>query len=421
MSFLVIPTHRLVERAIASAITEISHYPQEFSIIVVDNSCKDIYNKNCKIINEFKKDTPSIYHYGLSDQKDLIDLLSRKTGYSYNELMTLLYPNNVDYGKIFNIIYLIICTHGGDRFHRRDSDCFVRDLQHETHPLFLEVRYLAKNTSLFNNGLGSTDEEIFMVGSDYLGDWNIDVKELQEEDSRFLHKFYELSNLPKHEIDKYIHEKYFSEDYDVSKKPILDNGANELYNWLEIGNMSMYELFKWIPNFFGVNAVGFDYHTYNVACIWNLPTVYHFNKILHTHDKLRKDFTAQKHYWKGILKMNDYNVFIHEFAMVCKSQFPSGVEGLMCCVSNGELVKLMSQVVNKLNRKQRLERISAVVSMLSSSKHRSYMDISEWLYMNKSSILSEVTNEYIMSIRLQEIWRSLIQAACDIANETAAS
>ena len=410
MDCFVILTNRLVQKALESVLLELAIHKKKSYIIVIDNTTDEIVlklNKAC--IATFNN--KNILYIDLYQQKKLIDRISILSGYNKKFLMELLLAKECDYGKIFNFSYLVATILSCDTIHRRDSDCFVQALSKNKYPILEEEKFLKRKIREVENDIINEtnidgEERIYIAGSDYIGDWNFDVKLLQQEGGQVLHKLYQLSNFSEKDIPLVVQQKYEDIDQNRPPKAVLNSSSRYMF-WAEGGNISMYKIFQWVPNFIGRHAVGFDYHTYNMTCIWNVPSIYHLNRIEHKHEMKRKQEGPSIEYWKGILKMNDYNLLLREYAEVVGSQIMN-TKMLCKIIKSGELPKQLKMAHTKMNLEERLKNIDMVVDILNSSNIEKFNCHAKTLSALSNDIIAEVDLDYAKSFELQEIWNKLI-------------
>ena len=254
MELFVVPTNRRIDKCIQSLIMESNSISEDNLILIIDNSNIEIQKHNKRIIEENKKFTHKVLWVNLVKQKEFIEILAKESSIDKAELLSLLYADHCDYGKIFNIIYLVAVALGFDSFHRRDSDCYVSG-EPETYPVYMEMKYL--NKKIIDTDIKAhcppeyfPQDKIYAVGSDYTGNWNLDFHYLSRDNSDALKYLYSLSNIPKEYQNEYIKTKYLRANEQFYERPMFDYEEN-FFQWAEMGNISMVELFKIIPNFIG--------------------------------------------------------------------------------------------------------------------------------------------------------------------------
>lgn len=428
MELFVLPTHRFCEKAVASALDEAVILKKDrcdVRILVLDNSKNDIYCCNAIAINKLQDRGITIYHIGMQKIKDFIFMLSDNCSIPFNELMELLYPDKIDYGKIFNLLYLIAILLGADNIYRRDSDCFANLLDEEKYPIQIEKHFLGKNVhnisgaKIQNEIKYDNDEEICIVGGEYIGNWDLDTQKVNEANPDAMKYMMLICGIPEESIEEQFNEKY-EEQEKFDETPILSSNF-EVSQSPECGNISMHKVYRYIPNFIGENGIGFDNHTYFVTFEVKVPVIYHFNSISHIHDENRNNDINLFRYWRGIAKMVDFDTYHLQFIesgyfdIICKNGY-----GLKAIKDSYEVVlpNLLEKTFEQLDRQTRLNRIDIIADkVLKPTGIEVYMNIAEYLKNEKEKIIDELDCEYKLSIKLQRKWKELVEATEKIARD----
>lgn len=425
MDLFVIPTHRLCEKAVKSIIEEIkSHAANELGILILDNSKDEIYKENHSILKELKENNDiAIFHVGLEEMREILFEISKKCILSYDELVEMFYPDKIDYGKVFNFIYLLATLYGADRIHRRDSDCFVWGLEQTKYPYNPERLFLGKNVNSIKNINKQedisydNDEKIYIVGGDYTGNWDLDMQEVNEANPKAMKKMMLICGISEEDINKQFDIKYNEED--ENDLPVLSS-LFEASQLPECGNISMHEIFKYIPNFVGENGIGFDNHTYFISFQVKAPIIYHFNRIVHMHDANRTKDIDLMSYWKGIAKMVDFDTYHLEFIesnyidIICKNGY--GIKSIKESYEE-VLPNLLEKTHKQLNYEVRVKRIESIAEdILRPTGIAIYMNIADYLQEEKHNIIKQLDYEYALSIKIQRNWKTIISILEQISN-----
>ncbi|WP_225411605.1 DUF6271 family protein [Stigmatella hybrida] len=428
-----IPTNRLVDSAARSILREM-HLMQASGVdpeelFILDNSTEEISRHNARDLARLRRETGlPIRHVTSGEQLQLIDALARVTGQERGVLRDLLYPepNTGDYGKVFNLLYLLAAAHGRRVIHRRDSDCSTEGLSPELYPVLGELRFLGKTLEQAQAGTDTVErlpaasmrKEIQIAGSDYLGHWNLDLMDLEAHHAQALPALLKLLSVPPQQIPVYLHAKYRGRNEEYRPRPLLitcESGAEtpEITPYYpECGNLAMKDLFRRIPNFIGARCIGFDYHTYILGTMLGVPAVYHCNKIVHAHDEVRRRQRDLKAYWTGIIKLADYNHFItavgqsEAFARLAAMSAPEGAA----------IAGVLRDCQAERPWKDRLALIDRVAEeVLLPSGEPAYAETAHWLKARGESLLEELDQDYRRSIALQREWPAYIRGADALA------
>ncbi|WP_242655225.1 DUF6271 family protein [Clostridium cellulovorans] len=438
VSVFAIPTNRIIDTAVISASNEIyaakEYINEDIKLVIVDNSTSSILEHNTKFLKDFSNISHmKIMHLTLENQIKIIKEISIISGVELDELMDLLLPKGCDYGRISNMIYLIVTMLGSDVFFRRDSDCNVRKIPKDQYPILQEVKYLGKKINTVKKHLSNSiiadsfgKEEILVVGGDYFGEWNLDVKDLKDRDENIIRNLVKLNDIEEALIDDYIEVKYSEMINKNAEKPVLisvynQKGPNkflskEIHRYPECGNISMKDVFKWIPSFVGLNGIAFDYNTQQLSSFLKVPILYHCNKINHDYDNGRKEIEALKPYWKGIIKQNDLSLLTTKFShkLFDKLSFNNKISNFnqMKKLANKDIPDFFEESFYSISTKERIDRIDALINdVLLSSKIDKYKVIAEYLSENKFDILDELNNDYHKSVKLHRLWPKIMEAS----------
>lgn len=427
-----IPTNRLVLPAAQSLLTEMNAMrkrggePEE--LLILDNGPQEVAARNKRDLAWLQQSTPyRIIHHDLGDMQQWIEELAVQGGWDLAELKRLLYPEpgECDYGKMFNMLYLAAARYGRKTIHRRDSDCFAPQGDESLYPVVGEMAFLGRMAGSVLPSVDTreadairwSDEEIGIAGSDYTGNWNVNLELLQAGNAETLNRFLRILCIPESRIPAYIAAKYSENEDTLRTRPLLitcetvPDMPEIVPEYPECGNIAMKGIFEWIPNFIGSRCIGFDYHTFILGALLKMPAVYHTNRIVHRHDTSRKQ-DATFAYWKGIVKLADYNRFITDFRYRQLPRLaPPGVNGLKAIQQQGtgQLADLLFECHESMNKEARLGGIYQLIDeILLPSALSEYHAIAEQLASQAHALIDELDDDYRRSIRLQQIWRELI-------------
>lgn len=430
MELFVIPTHRRCTDAIDSIIREMHIYSKkadiELALAILDNGDEATSRFNCDYLRTIKEDCGfKVYYINMSHMEMISRQIAQEVKIDEEEMVGLLIPKKIDYGKIFNLIYLVAIALHADKIHRRDSDCyFARNAKEEEYSVGEEIKYLGQKINLVieSEELDVVDEVFFknyesivIVGSNYVGNWNIDLHELVSKDADIAIKLLELCGIPKESIGEQISSNYSEKSIEMlTKKAVLKSSFN-VPDAPECGNVSMYEIYKYIPNFIGENGIGFDYFTYFMGFLFKTPIVFHQKRIQHIHDKKRYKSIDLYNYWLGVIKMIDldllYTKFIQEGHPNKLMKDMSGIEAIVA-VYEKEFPDVIESIVNDINEESRIAKFNSVVEdILLAVGIDKYTEVGRKLMENRSHILTTLTNDYKKSIRLQRLWKSITDSA----------
>ena len=183
----------------------------------------------------------------------------------------------------------------------------------------------------------------------------------------------------------------------------------------ECGNVSMCEIFKYIPNFVGENGIGFDYFTYFMGFLMKSPIVFHQKRIQHIHDAKRYKNIDIYNYWLGVIKMVDidliYTKFIQEGYPQKLMKDKSGIEAIKC-IYEKEFPDVIERIIGEIDIGKRIEKFNNVVKeILLASGIDKYTEIGNELMGNRKKIISMLDKDYRDSIHLQRLWKKITDSA----------
>jgi len=427
----VIPTHRECLKSIISILHEMEVYHNQTGdepiLLILDNGSSQISSINKTYFKEHKNEWNRfrVYYIKIDNTSELIEIISQKSNIDINVLNDLLIPEKIDYGKIYNLIYLMSSALKCSSFHRRDSDCyFDPDYTKENLSVIQETKFLNQPVKavikkeildVIDDVSFDDDEKILIAGSNYVGNWNIDLHELSSKNPDVAANLLEICDIPEDSIEDQVNSNYTDKKMEqLNKRAILKTSFN-VPDAPECGNMSMSEIFRWIPNFIGENGVGFDYFTYFMAFLFKVPIVFHQVRIPHIHDDKRYDNIDLTRYWLGVIKMVDFDLIYTKFI---QNNYPAKLmkdeKGLKVIkrICKKEFPDCLEEIIEAISIDSRIEKYNSVVNdILIASGIEKYVSIGKKLLECRDSVLDSLTTEYHKSIYLQRIWTDLITAA----------
>lgn len=429
MDMYVIPTHRKCFDAINSAYEEIKYLRKlnavDITLVLLDNSKQDIFESNERYLRKLKSEIPT-YHVSLNDMNKIIYEVSKKVSINYEQLKEMLLPDKTDYGKIYNFIYIIATILKVDRFYRRDSDCSNKLLDKRRYPIIIENEYLGKNVNnILNKSIQeehikyTENEKVCIVGSGYEGNWDLDMEEIVLKNPNAMKELMKICSIDEEIIDEQYNLKYIQEEKEATGLPIIST-IFEPSHAIECGNMGMSEVYQYLCNFIGEYGIGFDYHVGFISSLCKVPIIYHKNKNTHIHDENRRKDINLFNYWKGILKMVDFDNYHYEFIkgnytnIICKEN--NRLEAIKSSC-NKLLPDLLEEILDKYDREKRINIFNEIIEkVLEPTDIEIYKEIAKYLDNIKYDLIDELNYDYKLSIQLQRNWPTIISALNDIDN-----
>jgi hypothetical protein len=420
-----VPTNRKIERCVNSYIKEIVYAKENYSLdipfIVVETNNDDFVKENHKVLENLKKQYPDIeiIHMTTDIQKKYFDKLFEGIE-SGVEIAKIFLNTEANYGTTMNKISLLTCSLGAESFHRRDSDtCLIFDEMSDVrkvYPIEYELKYLGKKIKeLMGKGITIPDEvnidkEITVVGGNYFGEWNLDVKDFARKSFEIIYKLYELLGFEKDSIKEICDEAFrFDVKFEDRDKLTLVTSVNDGLN-PDCGNVAVYKLFEYLPNVPGKNTLAADYFMFDTATALGLPSLHHTRAVFHEYHSERFEFERKNRYWYGVAKFadyfNNYGTIYNENIM---DEF-SSEEKLISEPIMNMLKESISEFEN-LSKNERIDRIKQIASQVLIPFDKSYGKIGENLFENAEGYINESNDDYNKHIMLLENWNSIISKA----------
>lgn len=385
---LIIPTHLEAKDAIIDHVQElrdISHL-EEWAYVILDSSSKEDRHINEEAILECKKKMPDlrIYHI-IQDEFDC----AIKTVIHDQRIFDLLIGNQFSYGKMMNRISMIAIILDADYIHRRDSDTFI---QKDASPLEIENIFL---------GSQFEDKEIMMVGSSYCGNWGIDYSDI--EDFSILKKLFRLSKpyYSDEQLTKYINDKYVM-------------GSKEKYegkdffsflqsDYIDAGNFSYQNIFKYIPVNPAVCTSGTDYIYHDYIDILKKGRLYHNRRVLHQYNDNRYNAIDYTSYTKAKLYSRLVKIF--------NSQMKKDLMDKKIDLNNIDVA--VSDAYKKILKKDDIDQL--LMNMINdfydsylSIKDKKYDEILEYIKDNKQDIIESTKSKINDYTILIDHWKDIV-------------
>jgi hypothetical protein len=329
-----------------------------------------------------------------------------------------------NYGTAMNKLYLMTASFGADAMHRRDSD--TRLLGDEIpdaagkYPIELELAYLGRPVSKVDlprpasAADDAADMPICVVGGNYYGEWNLDVKDFAARSYDIVYRLYELLGFDPAEVVDLVHEVFPAEQaYDRRDMCTLVLVANEGAN-PDCGNVAVTGLHERLPNPPSPNSLATDYFSFDSALAMGIPSLYHTRAVFHEYHSGRFDPAQKELYWEGVARFADYfNAYGPMFE-------PGGIGRAGTAtpqIVSDELLTTLSQAVGALpgsDLKSRVARIRAIADEVLIPFDSRYACVGQHLLANAERYVRESDDGYAKHQLLLDRWPSLIERARNI-------
>lgn len=300
MHMYVIPTNRECGENIVSLLDEVRMICEkmniEFIIVLLDSSIGAVSQKNRYIYKEYCQRYEMLNCYYISQKKFDYYVKNLLESYKFEkDDIELLIGDGISYGKVVNRTSLIATMLGCEYIHRRDSDTRLQYLDSGVilAPLELEMKYLGKTSKDIPNG--SSNNIIYMVGGSYKGNWGIDYEDLRNQKEQ-LYSLFRLSKptWKKEKLEKYINDKYI---YGCNENYLVDEISFEKNGYIDVGNFSLYDIFKKCPVSPAMLTSGTDYFYHSLLNKLPNSKLYHNRRVIHKYDNKRySDITIENYH-----------------------------------------------------------------------------------------------------------------------------
>lgn len=293
-----IPTNRDVRKSIESYITEIDYWfklsGDVIPMFVLDSGNSQIEATNSQTIEQIKQQYPHLHvtHMTLQHQREMVQAILAYGGFKA-ELIDWIAPGETNYGAMMNKIALLAAAFGSDCIHRRDSDTVLQP----NCPMPIEFEMAV----LQNKGHIPLHRRPAVVGSGYVGEWNMDLKPFVELSPDLFSTFWTCLG-----VDEKFHQLIY-DTFDEDAKAYYQGDSikytdKDGFNLPDAGNVAFSSFYRWFPCL-PSNAMSSDYTWFRFAKGLNLPMVHHERRVVHEYHKQRHN----KHdtYLRSMLKYCD--------------------------------------------------------------------------------------------------------------------
>lgn len=402
-----IPTNRSITQAMESYVKEVDfaykYFKEDFPFIIIETKNGVVEEENKNIISKISQKYPqiNIIHLTMEKQEKLYtDLFKDNLLYLKRHYLT----QNKDYGKAMNKIFLVAALFNVDIFHRRDSDTYLLndyDTEYDKeYPIKIEIEYIGETISKVTNNSSLSEQERFtVVGSNYYGEWNMDIKDFARKDFNLVYRLYELLGFG-NTVVKDICDNVFDFNAQIPNNPLhlsIIRSVNDDGN-PDCGNMAMYKLFEKYPMLEARNTLASDYFVMDLATAMQKPSLHHNRPVFHEYTSKRFDFNRKVCYWEGVLKFCDYfnsynNIYDGDIIDINTTN-----EEL------SEIIYNFSQVESKI----REDKLNNILNEILYTFDENYKKVANELYERVPFIINELNDEYKLHAKMLLDWEEVI-------------
>jgi hypothetical protein len=338
-------------------------------------------------------------------------------------LSTLFAGGRRDYGTAMNKIYLMTGSLGADALHRRDSDTTLLGdelpVDRGRFPIEIELANLGHRVSAMRAGRRSVhirqsgDPRICVVGGNYYGEWNLDVKDLASRSYSIVERLYVLLGFEADTVAELCAEifpreqRYFAED-ELTLVAKVNDGPNA-----DCGNVAITGVHELLPNVPGRNMLAADYFTFDLSTSLGIPSLHHTRAVFHQYTETRFEYDSKLGYWEGVLRFADYfnlygPMFEHRALGAAADDDP---------VITPDSMHAIKDAVSALpgsDRSVRRERLESIAREILLPLGDGYALIAEHLSANVGRYLDECDQDYRDHHLLLDRWPVLVDRAKSI-------
>lgn len=410
-SIFFLPTNRLIEKCVKSYIQEVNYAKQKLQrnipLVIVETNDEVFTEENKKIIMELQNQYKELelIHLSVDEQKKYFENLFKDMD---PEIKAIFEETETNYGTAMNKLALFTCSLGGDAFHRRDSDtrlCFGEFKEaKEKYPIEIEINFLGKKISELPPKLTENkgkEGDIWVVGGNYFGEWNLDVKDFSREQ---IYKLYQLLGFDEDSIEE-ICADAFKEQPEFCQRDCLSLVTSVKGPNPDCGNVAVYRLFEELPNVPGKNSLAADYFMFDTATALGLPAIHH---AIHEYHSDRFQSEKKKKYWYGIAKFADY--FNSYMNIYNSDEFYNDNYGKSWDEIRANIMNLVQGFIEEdfIKREERIKNIAQDVLRNADEK---YFPIADELQKNAGNYIAESNMDYERHILLLKNWKNIIKKA----------
>ena len=403
-----IPTHRKIDtQNINDYFSEVSYANEKFGqecllIFFEDNN----ENVNLDAIKEIGKKYKNV-NYMYINKRDVIsvyDYILQKLPQSSKQIFMKLYPgNNVNYGNVFNRIFIFSMLLGAEKIYRRDSDILIETTadNYKVYPIDVEMKYLGKRKD---------KTTIYICGGGYMGKYDLDIEGLIRDngnDYSLVKKLFTCMSIPESDHDIIIDEEILNNNI-----PFVTDIINEdSRSYPECGNVSLYKLFRFFPSSCQDFVLGSDYFFIDVAEYTDLNICYHNRSVIHKHTNDRKTEKSKVYnYWKGFLMLIDSQIYYHMF-------YKSYLDGKKIDLNDVdekwlsefiENMKIIFENFKKDRFKERKSKLIDTINVLSQAEDEYILSCLDELSLEIDSIMNYTETSIEDHIKLVSEWPNIV-------------
>ncbi|MFC6092392.1 DUF6271 family protein [Saccharothrix lopnurensis] len=423
-SVFFIPTNRDCSRAAAGYAEELAFARERFGrsipLVVFETDDGPHARANADALADLARAHPDlpVHHLTADRQRTWFERLLRDEPAVLGQVFRS--PRR-DYGTAMNKLFLMTVSFGADALHRRDSD--TRPLGQEVpeaagkHPIEVELSYLGRRVGEVDLPLPAdpavADAPICVVGGNYFGEWNLDVKDLAHRSYDLVHRLYEILGFAPDDVAALVAEVFPAEQvHDARDARTLllapNQGANP-----DCGNVAVTRLHELLPTVPGRNSLAADYFAFDVAMALGVPALHHTRAVFHEYHPGRFDPAQKQLYWEGVARFADY---FTAYGPLFEPGAP-GRAGPPADLVPASLRAALGRAVGALpgaDPAPRAARIRALADEVLTPVDERYARVGRHLAANAERYVREADEDYATHRLLLDRWPHLVERAREL-------
>ena len=385
----------------------------DIGFLIVDTNEESVSKRHKDILKKYSDDI-DIYYMDNKDQMKFLEfLVSKEQEKERQKLLEILNPSRCSYGAAANKTFLYATALGADFIHRRDSDTMPQEVRgKKIYPIESENEFLGKKyCSILNcEKINSVYPEVLLCGSNYVGEWATDLKELYEYDKDIFYKYCNLgvrNNTSLKHLKEVLDKRYINEE---AKKFTKDEFELTFDKLAEVGNHSILDIFKYIPIIPACDATSTDYLYHNILAKMKIPMVYHNRHVIHQHEKFRDSESSFYTYQMKIFKHRGMYIIINKFLdELAYDKLFSYQEKLT--INTEYYIAQYEKVINEKYDVEINKVFDEIESIVSSVQIPKYQNVVKLFHKQREQLINDIYQDLDDYKFLLQMWSKLITNA----------